>query len=572
MKYCMCIPALTFALILTLPDGAFPRTSSSKITSVVVYPNHAQVTREIFTDAKKGENQVTFTGLVPILNPQNLRATGSEGVRITGTETKTKYLKESFTEEIKELDAKILEINDAINLLKKSSARWNEERNFYIAIKDRVANELGKELAENRISVKDWENMLAFVRKGLAECDENINALDLELRDLNGELALLTQKRNVFARRNPREVKEVTVSFSASRAGEKAVRIHYIVPSAGWVPVYDVHLNRESKKVRVIGYGQVTQWTGEHWEDVELTLAMSRPDFELSLPHLKPLVVSFDAQEMQQIARDVTTLNNKAQTEAREWSKQRFKGQQDFENFRRNLEQLSQVKDAQLMQFGLNRKVIREALSRLVDRFAGVRYDLEKKETIPCDSSPHKVVVFSAPVPVDLKHVATPALGSTVVLKGDIRNATGHPVLEGDISLFIDNSYVGASKITSAAQNEGLSLCFGPDDALIVKRELLKRTVKGPENFRQSQLITYDYRITVENFNDRVAAVEVSDQIPTSKTADIQVKFIEANLEPEMDEQTGRLTWTTDVSPGKKAEITFSFSIESPVGRTLYWK
>jgi uncharacterized protein (TIGR02231 family) len=536
-----------------------------------VYPNHAQVTREILVDARPGDNTVTFTALVPTLNPENLRATASEGLRITGTETRTVFLRESLSEEIKALDRRIQELSDAIAALERSSARWKEERLFYSSIKQRVSSELGKELTENRISVADWESMLQFVRKGLEECDRQMSVIGLEKRERMKELEVLTHRRNAYVQRRPKEMKEVTVSFSAAKAGQKAIRIHYIVPSARWVPIYDVHLDRESKTVQVIGYGHVAQWTGENWENVDLTLAMSRPDFEMSLPELKPLVASLDAQEMQQLARDITELNEAPQQQARQWAKRRFKGQQGYERFRRNLEQLAEEDDAQLMQFGLNRKIITEALTRLVDRFAGVRYEVARAETIPCDNSPHKVVVFSSTVPVDLKHVATPALGETVVLRGDVKNTTGHPILEGDISLFIDNSYVGASKTTSAALNEGLSFCFGPDDALVVERELVKRTVQDPEMFRESQIITYRYSITVENFNDRVASVEIADQIPISKQPDVRVTFLESNEDHRLDEPTGKLAWAIDVDPGKRSEITFLFSIECPADRTVYW-
>jgi len=556
----------------TAPADIPGTESSSKITHVVVYPNHAQVTRELWIDADKGENTIRFTGLVPILNPGNLRATASEGVRITGTETRTVFLKESHTDEIKELDAKIQALSDKIAALMNASARWDEEKAFYAALKERVSREVGKELAKNKISVSDWEKMLAFVREGLLTGDEKTAAIEIEVRDLERDLGLFEKKRQAYLQRHPKEMREVTVSFTAADSGRKAIRIHYIVPSAGWTPVYDIHLDRQSGQVLVVGHGQVTQRTGESWKDVLLTLAMSRPDFELALPVIKPLVVSFSAEEMRQIAVFVNDLNEQPQASAREWSMQRFKGQQEAENFKRNLEQLSQVQEDQLVQYGLNRKIIREALSRLVDRFAGVRYDLKKTETIPCDASPHKVVVFASQVPVDLKYVATPVLGNTVVLKGEIRNTTGYPILEGQISVFIDNSYVGASKVKSAAQNEGMSFCFGPDDALVVKRELKKRTVKGPENFRQSQVITYDYCITVENFNDRVATVEVTDQIPTSQTSEIQVEFQNSNHKEHLEKQTGILTWTLDVPPAEKEKIDFSFSIECPVGRTVYWK
>jgi len=555
----------------TLADDA--PAPPSRIVHVVVYPNHAQVTREIEVDARQGENTVRFTGLVPILNTKNLRATAPDGIRITGTETKSVYLSESLTDEIRALDREIESLSDRLAVLNQETNRWNEERAFYASVKERVGRELGKELSENRITVEQWESMLEFVRDGLQKCDTDLARLARESREITRQLDSLGRKRADYVARQPKEMKEVAVTFVAEEAGKKRVRIHYIVPSAGWRPVYDVHLDREGQTVQIVGYGNVIQSTGESWDKVGLTLAMSRPDFELSLPSLEPLVVTLDAQAMQQLANDINVLNEIAPGQAEEWSQNKFQGrQQEKENFRRNLEQLLQVDDEQLGQYGLNPQLIECALSRLVDRFAGVRYEVEQAETIPCDSSPHKVVVFSAVVPVDLKYVATPALGSTIVLKGDVRNLTGHPILEGDISVFIDNSYVGASKITSAAQNEGISFCFGPDDSLTVERKLVERTEQGPEAFRKSQIITYRYRITLENFRDRQATVIVVDQIPRSKSPEVQVQFLESNLAHEFDETTGEIRWTAGVEPGKRTEIDFSFSVECPVGRTVSWQ
>ena len=92
--------------------------------------------------------------------------------------------------------------------------------------------------------------------------------------------------------------------------------------------------------------------------------------------------------------------------------------------------------------------------------------------TIPFDSSPHKVVAFRGTVPVQLRYVATPALGNSPMLQGAIVNTTGFPVLEGGVALFVDGSFVGSAAV--------------PDDALSVERSLLSRTVKGSEAFRQS--------------------------------------------------------------------------------------
>ena len=275
---------------------------------------------------------------------------------------------------------------------------------------------------------------------------------------------------------------------------------------------------------------------------------------------------------MAKLAKEVSFLGLSAQSQATKWADSRSSRRQDRETFRRNLEQLSSQSGEQLKQYGLSHDLIEGALSRLVDRFAAVRYEIEQRATIPFDSSAHKVVAFRGTVPVQLRYVATPALGNSVMLQGAIVNTTGFPVLEGGVSLFVDGSFVGSAAVPGAARNEGLSFGFGPDDALSVERRLLSRTVKGPEAFRQSQVITYRYAITVENFNKRAVAVDVIDQIPLSKTEDIQVSFLGSSHEHALAESSGHLNWTLQVDGGSTLELAYSFSVECPVERDVHWQ
>lgn len=549
-----------------------PTGPESTITRVVVFPKHAEVTRSIRVEAKAGENQVTFTNLVPVLNPHTLRASVSEGARIIGTELRTVYLKESLTEEITALDKSIIALIDDLAGEERAKGRLGEQAAFYASVKGRLAMDMGKELSTGGVAVEEWTQVLGFVRDGLQECDRALGELAVRVRGKQVELEALNKQRKDFSSRQPKEMKQITVAFASEDAGPRDVEVHYMVDTVIWVPSYDVHLDRERGDVEITGYGQVMQWSGEHWKDVQLTLAMSRPDFELTLPELTPVQASLDEKDMTQLAKEVAFLSRSAQVDAQKWTETRFKRSQERETFRRNLEQLARRPDQVLEKYGLSQGLIEDAMNRLVDRFAGVRYAIPQRETIPCDSSPHKVVAFNARMPTRLEYVAAPALGNSIMLEGAVVNTSGVPLLSGSAALFIDDSYVGTSTVGGAANNEPLSFGFGPDDSLVVGRKLLARDVKGPEAFRQSQVITYRYELTVENFNQRAVQVEVEDQIPISKTQDIQVSFVEATPKAQLDEQTGRLHWDIEIAPRGTSRIVYSFTVECPVGRDVHWE
>lgn len=556
-----------------LPAGPVPGAPApgATITRVVVFPKHAEVTRELEVQAVDGANAVVFAGLASSLNPHTLRASVSEGARVTGTELRSAWQPDAVPTEVAALDARIQSLQDQLALDARTEARLAEEAAFLRGIKGRLADDAARELAGGRVAVEDWRQVLDFVGNGLAACDTRLAELALAVRERQASLALLGKERQDYAARAPAETKAATVTFLSEGAGRRRVALHSIVDSVAWAPSYDVHLDRAAGEVELVGYGQVVQWSGEHWPDVQLTLAMSRPDLELSVPELQPLTASLDDKEMAQLAKEVSFLGTGGPEQVRKWTEGRFKRSQEREIFRRNLEQLSRRSDQHLAQYGLSQALIADAMDRLVDRFAGVRYEIPRRESIPCDSSTHKVVAFTARLPARLTYVATPALGGTVMLQAACTNTSGVPVLAGGTALFIDDDYVGAGSVASAAKNEPLSFGFGPDDSLRVERRLVAREVKGPEAFRQSQVLTYRYEISLQNFNPRPVEVEVADQVPVSKTPDIQVTFLEASPEPVLDKATGTLRWSLQAGASATTTIRFAFSVECPVGRDVHW-
>ena len=60
-----------------VPPG--PEPVASRVTDVVVFPQHAQISRGVRVEAAAGENCVVLGDLVPKLNPHTLRASAGDG-------------------------------------------------------------------------------------------------------------------------------------------------------------------------------------------------------------------------------------------------------------------------------------------------------------------------------------------------------------------------------------------------------------------------------------------------------------------------------------------------------------
>ncbi|MFC1586797.1 mucoidy inhibitor MuiA family protein [Planctomycetota bacterium] len=543
---------------------------NSKVTDVVVYPNHAQVTRMETVDIKKGDNKFVFTQLVAVLDDKSVRATCDGPVELTGTEIRHKYLNAALSGKLAEYDRMLEQSGDKLAEWQKQLDAWREEKKFYYSIKAKTANEIKEGMERKALSVEEWKKIMHFCREGVAETDDNMLRISREMREEKKKQAQIKAERAGYLSGSPREMKEIVVSLHAAKDGKAEIMIHYLVPNATWRPVYDVHLSNDGKEVKIVGYGLIIQGTGEAWENVKVSLAMAQPEYELALPELATMYIAFSQAELRQLAADVQQLNEAANSEV--WLKSRFQNKKQQQVFKQNLvEMQNSMKEVQLRGVGISQDDISRAVKRISNRFAGVNYKLSRRESILSDRTPHKVQIFSKELSIDLRHVATPGLEDVIVRRGDLTNTSGFAFIEGESSIFVNGSYVGFSRMPGTAPNEPLSIFFGPDDSLKASRDLVKYDVVGPEKFRKSKLATYHYKITLDNFKKTKTRVELHDQIPVAQTSEIQVRLLKSSHTYKVDDK-GIITWDLEVPAGKSIEVTFSFEIEHPVNQTIYWK
>ena len=89
---------------------------------------------------------------------------------------------------------------------------------------------------------------------------------------------------------------EVVVNVEAQEAVKGALRVSYRVQEAGWTPFYDARLTIGDGKAKpaleLVNRADVTQSTGESWNNVALTLSTARPNGTTSAPDVLPWEVS----------------------------------------------------------------------------------------------------------------------------------------------------------------------------------------------------------------------------------------------------------------------------------------
>ena len=153
-------------------------------------------------------------------------------------------------------------------------------------------------------------------------------------------------------------------------------------------------------------------------------------------------------------------------------------------------------------------------------------------------------------------------------LKGDA------PVLPGAVSLFRDGAFIGQGAINEIIRPEEESeISFGIDDAVKIKRDVLKNESSQTGLIAMSRVIERNFVTGIENYHKQDIDIEVLEMVPVSKDKRIVIEMIGDKTTPgyetDYKKVKGATRWTSTMKPGQKSEIKLGWKISWPKDETL---
>jgi uncharacterized protein (TIGR02231 family) len=282
-----CLEAVVWTVFLSLTAHA--NTSvPSLISEVTVYSDRALVTRTAQVNLKPGENIIEFPGLPLGLDDNSLRVNSDNapGVKLESIEVRP-VKPEAKPVDTKRLEDQLQALEDQKNLLRERLEN-NSRRSEYLAtLANRVQNLIAPE-KENKITPADLRGFLELQAAEDLALRESRLAIEVSLREVNNQIARLREQLQDTRRGNPVTTKKVVIVLTAEQEAAVPVKISYVMPGASWTPVYDLRSDIENNTVELRYYANVSQTTGEDWNNVMLTLSTARPNIGAQMGELKP--------------------------------------------------------------------------------------------------------------------------------------------------------------------------------------------------------------------------------------------------------------------------------------------
>ena len=540
-------PFLTMLLLSTsFPALADTLPATSKVTAVTVYPDGAKITREVrFTAPSAGAHEVLVTDLPAATDPGLIRLAPSEGLQFGAFSLRADRLPprdDALTPEQQAAKRAVEQAEaaaqTALALVEAVQARIGAAEaqaaflaSFTGALPDGATPDSIKAMA----AMIGTETLAA--RQAALTARADLWPAEKALVDAQEAVAKAQAALDALPARDS-DYTALVVALSAEQAGEATLVITHYINAASWRPSYDLMLTRQGGDSLTIARSVlVTQYSGEDWAGVDLTLSSSRPADQAAPSVLWP--------EFRQISPEVPVPEPIAEAP---------------------------------MEKGANVDV------------ADTRVEAAPI-TVAAMSVEGDTVVYTYPQPVsvatgveDLRLAldeltfapkvaawAVPRRDRTAFVMATFTNTTTEPLLPGDALLFREGVLVGATSLAVIAPGVETDLAFGALEAIQIKRDMPTRAEGERGIITTSTQIEEVALLEVENLGDEAWPVRLIDQVPYSEQEDLQIEMTAdpAPTETDVDGQKGILAWEFALAAGTKKVVRLEHVMTWPEGMVL---
>lgn len=531
-------------LLLTpaLPALADSLTLASAVKAVTVYPSGAEVTRQVaFTAAAPGRFDIVVPDLPSDAQAAGLHFQGGAGLTIGAFALRTDRLPPAAEPD-----------SPAITQARQARDAARTARQQAESARDAI---LAKALAADA-----QVDFLAGVRiDGATLTPEALTALTGSV----GQQVLAAKQAAIAARAEaipaeaavteaqkaedkaqaaldallqpPGDHAALLMTVDVAAAGPVTLDVVHFVADASWSPVYDLALDDKAQPaaLSVARSALVSQYSGEDWAGVDLTLSTAQPgqrsDPSTLYPDLRSIgdPISADRSAEGGVAMEAAPMVA-APAPAVATASADFQG-------------------------------------------VAVSYHLPAPVSVATDSEDLQIALDRLEFAPQVLAQAVPRFDQTAYVVANWVNTGAEALLPGPAMLHRDGTLVGMSSLGMVPPGQKVTTGFGALDGVVLKREIPDRSTGDRGVFTASTEQHEVAVLKVENLTDQAWTLRLIDQVPYSEQDDLKITWSAdpAPAETDVDGQRGVLAWQMDLAAKAKISVTLDTSLTWPKDKVL---
>ena len=516
----------------------------TEIIAVTVYTDQALVTRQGKIELFGKERELVINNVPVTLDTESVRV-GGRGrivVKVGNVNVERVYATEPLVARVAQITTHIEQLESELSYVQAQLDGLALQARFIEGLREKTEEPFAQSLSRKNLSLSETLDFVNFLGSQYTEYGIATRDSQNRKQEIDKELQALKQQLRQIQTPLPKESFKLTVDIEPAGAGEFELEVTYVVKRAAWAPLYDMRVNSTNKTLSLNYIAEVTQNTGEDWNNVALTLSTAKPGLGTLPPKLEPWYVGI--REPRIMPSPAMLAPENARMVRRRAYNLEFKDDDDSEQEDNYIE--AEIEKAEVSTEG-----------------SVVSFKLNTSTNIPNDGAPHKATIFNNDFPIHFSYIAMPRLVSFAYLQATVKNPTGGAtLLPGKANIFRDNVFVGTAQLTNVAPGQEFQVNLGIDESIKIERDLVERQV-DKKLIGSNRKITYAYRLILTNLLSQEANLKLSEQIPKSKHEQIKIYLNRCNPQIQLGEM-GILEWELRMAPQSKQELYYQFIIEYP--------
>ena len=495
----------------------------TKIVSASVYRGGAQVTRKGSAQLEAGTQTLYVHGLSQNAPVDTARLFCQEGLSCSDLRFVDRFGGEEDPK-VTELREKIAALEKHVEVRQLQVQLWKDNGNF--------SSRTEQPAAEVQDYIEKLAERLETLNKDILDTKKKIN-------DLNKQIGELTQNGQ-----QPVLAAQVT----AEQAGRYNFELRYFENGAWWRPVYEIHSDGESPLAMRMR-ANIRQNTYEDWEGIELSLLTGSPNSAGTVPVLKPLYLDI-RQPIQTRARANGMMGG---------AKMKMAGASAMMDTM-VFEEAAEPTGAPMMFMATAEAQVEQSETATEYKLPGAR-DVQKGG----EGTVADIQVYT--IPAEYRVASVPRLEQSAYLVAAVKPADLPITSAVETAVYYKNNYIGRITLDPDLTKDEAEITLGKSERVFAAfKEVSRKT--STTLLKGLAVVDYVYEITVRNESGRDITLAVKDQIPVSENKDITVEQLEVTG-AEKDEETGILTWRTQLEAGKTATYTTRYKVSRPKDKQI---
>lgn len=604
MKKFLFLPFLLLAALTCGAQNVAEKKVVSEIKSVTVFLNGAQINREAASSISAGTSVVSFDKLSPFIDEKSIQVQAEGDFTVLSVMHSLDYLNkekrnDSLQNALETVNTEVASKNARLEVL-------NEKESLLDKNKDLSGDNNAASLTQLKQAIDFYDRELTAIKEDFQQTQKEIEMLLKQKALLEKELA------NVSAIQDLPSGK-ISVKIESDRSTSANFKVSYVVKNAGWYPNYDLRAKNTSDPVQLKYKANVYQNTGNDWNNVKLKLSSGNPNQNGTAPEMEtwylnyPRNTIYAAQSRFIPGRNISSVSGTVIDEYGDpvpgvnvmvkgttiGTSTDFDGKYEisvpsrsqflvfsFVGFKTEerpiinehinvvmTEDANSLDEVVMIGYGVKgarveKSPAREIKTTAVETNTTVEFEVEKPYSIPSNGEKLTVNLADYEIDASYEYYTVPKLEEKAYLIAKITNWQDYNLLEGETSLFYENTYVGKTVLDAGMLSDTLSVSLGQDSNISIDREKIDQ-FSSKKFIGSNKVDSREFSINIRNRKSEAVTIHVSDQVPVAAISAIEVKALELSG-GKLNEKTGEVNWEIRLDPGTQKELKLQYEVKYP--------